>query len=134
MIWPLQDYKVLPITREFVSIFPAQCIVVFAVLCSKVMGKKGLKTVLWIRIGFNEDSDPDPAFYIRIRIQGAKPMRINADTDSSHTLKSQKVEFLHEKNILRVVNRSKRFCGGRAFFICKSVELYSSFKTNAKSS
>ncbi len=60
------------------------------------MGKKGLKTVLWIRIGFNEDSDPDPAFYIRIRIQGAEPMRINADPDPSHTLKSQKVEFLHE--------------------------------------
>jgi hypothetical protein len=68
-------------------------------LCSKVMGKKGLKAVLWIRVGFNEDSDPDPAFYIRIRIQGAKQMRINADpdTDPSHTLKSQKVEFLHEK-------------------------------------
>jgi hypothetical protein len=68
-------------------------------LYSKVMGKKGLKTVLWIRTGFNEDSDPDPAFFIRIRIQGAKPMRINADPDPdpSQTLKSQKVEFLHEK-------------------------------------
>jgi hypothetical protein len=67
-------------------------------LCSKVMGKKGLKTVLWIRICFKEDSDPDPAFYIRIRIQGVKPMRINADPDPdpSHALKSQKVEFLHE--------------------------------------
>ncbi len=63
------------------------------------MGKKGLKTVLWILIGFNEDSDPDPAFYTRIWIQGAKTMRINADPDPdpSHTLKSQKVEFLHEK-------------------------------------
>jgi hypothetical protein len=88
------------------------------------MGKKGLKTVLWIRIGFNEDSDPDQDFYIWIRIQGAKPMRINADPnpDPSHTLKSQKVKFFHEK-ILRVGNRSKRFCGGRAFLICKSVEL-----------
>jgi hypothetical protein len=39
------------------------------------------KSVLWIRIGFNADTDP--AFYftpitiqIRIWIQGAKPMRI----------------------------------------------------------
>jgi hypothetical protein len=87
-----------------------------------VMAKKGLKIVLWIGIGFNEDSDPDPAFYIWIRFQGAKPMRINADPDPdpSHNLKSQKAEFFHEK-ILRVGNRSKRFCGGRAFFICKSV-------------
>jgi hypothetical protein len=43
--------------------------------------------------------DPDPAFYIWIRIQGAQPMRINADPDPDprHTLKSQKVEFFHEK-------------------------------------
>jgi hypothetical protein len=33
----------------------------------------------------------------RIRIQGAKLMRINSDPDSGQTLKSQKVDFLHEK-------------------------------------
>jgi hypothetical protein len=101
-------------------------------LCSKVMGKKGLKTVLWIRIGFNEDSDPDPAFYIRIRIQGATPMRIRIRI--LVILSSHKKLNFYMTNILRVGNRSKRFCGGRAFFICKSVELYSSFRTNAKAS
>jgi hypothetical protein len=36
---------------------------------------------------------------IRIRIQGAKPMRIYADPDSdpAQTYKSQKDEFIHEK-------------------------------------
>ncbi len=38
---------------------------------------------------------------LRIRIRmldpGAKPMRIHADPDPGQTLKSQKVEFLHEK-------------------------------------
>jgi hypothetical protein len=56
----------------------------------------------WIRIGFH--AAPDPDFYHkadRIRIQVAKPMRIYADLDPdpdiSQTLKSQKVDFLHEK-------------------------------------
>jgi hypothetical protein len=34
---------------------------------------------------------------MRIWIQEAKPMRIQADLDPGQTLKSQKVEFLHEK-------------------------------------
>ncbi len=34
---------------------------------------------------------------IKIQIQEAKPMRIQADPDHGQTLKSQKVEFLHEK-------------------------------------
>jgi hypothetical protein len=34
---------------------------------------------------------------IRIWIQGDKTIRIHADPDSGQTLKSQKVEFLHEK-------------------------------------
>jgi hypothetical protein len=34
---------------------------------------------------------------IRIRIQDAKPMRIREDPDPNQTLKSRKVEFLHEK-------------------------------------
>jgi hypothetical protein len=57
---------------------------------------------MWIRIGFN--ADPDLTFYlsadrIRIRTQGSKPMRIQADldTDPDQTFESQKVEFLHEK-------------------------------------
>jgi|LakMenEpi03Aug12_release.lakeMendotaPanAssembly.Ray.scaffolds.fasta_scaffold1707574_1 hypothetical protein len=36
--------------------------------------------MFWIRIGFNADPGHDLAFYlnaIRIRIQGAKPMRIS---------------------------------------------------------
>ncbi len=37
---------------------------------------------------------------MRIRIQGAKPMRIHGDLDAVQTLKSQKVEFLHEKYTL----------------------------------
>ncbi len=46
--------------------------------------------VLWIRGGVN--ADPDPAFFIsvRIRIQEAKPMRIRI-TDP--TFPSQKVAF-----------------------------------------
>jgi hypothetical protein len=48
-----------------------------------------LLSVLWIRIGF-----------MRIRIQGAKPMRIHVDPDPCQALKSQKVEFLHEKYTL----------------------------------
>ena len=55
------------------------------------------------------NADLDPAFLllqIWIRIQGAKPMRIHADPDTGHTLKSQKVELLHE-NILEVCNSSK---------------------------
>ncbi len=38
--------------------------------------------VLWIRIGFNADSDPGS--------------ETNADPDPSQTLKLQKFEFLHE--------------------------------------
>jgi hypothetical protein len=37
-----------------------------------------MKAVLWIRIGFHSD----PAFIsMRIRIQGANPLRIHADPD-----------------------------------------------------
>ncbi len=49
--------------------------------------------MLWIRIGFNADPHPDPAFYL------------NADPDPGQTFKSQKVEFLH-KNIINVGNRA----------------------------
>jgi hypothetical protein len=56
------------------------------------------QSVLWIRIGFN--ADPVTSMQIRIRIQGAKPMRIHADPDldldPGRTLLSQKVEFLHK--------------------------------------
>ncbi len=49
------------------------------------------------RIGFSADSDPDSAFIsMRIMLQGAKPMRIYPYPDPGQTLKSQKVEFLHE--------------------------------------
>jgi hypothetical protein len=55
--------------------------------------------VLLIRIGFN--ADPDTAFCIstraRIQIHETKPLRLHADPDSGQALKSQKVEFLHEK-------------------------------------
>jgi hypothetical protein len=45
---------------------------------------------------------------MRIRIQGAKPMRIRADPNSGQTFPSKKVEFLtvHEKKVLYVGNRS----------------------------
>jgi hypothetical protein len=54
---------------------------------------------LWMLISFNADPDPDPAFYLNAnpdRIQGAKPMKIYTDPPGQ-TLKSQKVEFSHEK-------------------------------------
>ncbi len=44
--------------------------------------------VLWTRIQL--------FIWMRIRIQGAKPMEIHQDPDPGQTLKSQKVEFLHE--------------------------------------
>jgi hypothetical protein len=55
------------------------------------------KAVLWIRIGFNADPDPnpDPAF-ISMRIRIAKPMVIRADPDPGQTFKITKSEFLHE--------------------------------------
>jgi hypothetical protein len=39
--------------------------------------------VLWIRIGFNADPVPDPAFKLKvwILIQGSKAMRIHGDPD-----------------------------------------------------
>jgi hypothetical protein len=39
-------------------------------------------------ISINADANPD---------EGAKPMRIHANPNHGQTLKSQKVEFLHEK-------------------------------------
>ena len=42
---------------------------------------------------------------MRIQIQGAKPMRIHADTYPGQTLPSQKVESVHE-NTLYAGNRS----------------------------
>jgi hypothetical protein len=51
------------------------------------MRTKHFAPVLWIRIGFNADVDPDPAFYLY-----ADP-----NPDPGQTLKSQKVEFLHWK-------------------------------------
>jgi hypothetical protein len=45
---------------------------------------------------------------MRIRIQGAKPLRIHADPNPGQTLKSKKVEFLHEKyKYSKVDNRKK---------------------------
>ncbi len=56
--------------------------------------------VLWIRIGFNADEDPDqvPTFFsMRLRIHEAKQKRIHVDLDPDpgQTSKSQNVEFLH---------------------------------------
>ncbi len=59
-----------------------------------------LKPGFGIRIG--SDADPDAAFNFRVRIQRAKPMRIHAatDPDPGLTLRSLKVEFLHENYTL----------------------------------
>ncbi len=129
----LQDHKVPPCRKvhkyfscpTYRSFFSSFCGLIRP-LCSKVMGKKGLKTVLWIRIGFHEDSDPDPTFYIRIRIQGAKCGSMRIRIRILVILSSHKKLNFYMKNILRVGYRSKRFYGGRAFFICNSVELYNS--------
>ncbi len=37
---------------------------------------------------------------MRIRIQGVKPLWIYVDPDPGQTLKSQKVEFLHESEVI----------------------------------
>jgi hypothetical protein len=50
--------------------------------------------VLWVRISFIADPDPDPPFIsMRFRIQVARTFRIHPDPDPSQTLKSQKVGF-----------------------------------------
>jgi hypothetical protein len=60
--------------------------VILIILGNKIV----LKPVLWwIRIGFNADLDPGPAFYLSADLE--------PDPDPVPTLKSQKVEFLHEK-------------------------------------
>jgi hypothetical protein len=56
---------------------------------------------------------------IQIRIQAAKPMRIHPDQDPGQTLKSQKVEFLHEIYFISKTygtyegTRTKAFLKGR---------------------
>ncbi len=55
--------------------------------------------------------------HIRTRIQGAKPMRIHADLDPCQTLKSQKVEFLHEKyNKTRYWGKKHIYDGKKSVF------------------
>ncbi len=63
--------------------------------------------VLWILVGFNAVLDLAFLFLqIWIRMQGAKPMRIHADPDPGHTLKSQKVELLHYLKYVIVQNKT----------------------------
>jgi hypothetical protein len=63
--------------------------------------------VLWIHTGFN--ANLNPAFYLNADPDpGANIMRIHADPDPGHSLKSQKVEFLHE-NMFKVGNKSKSY-------------------------
>ncbi len=57
--------------------------------------------MFWICIGFIPD--PEPAFYL------------NPDPDLGQTLKSQKVEFLHE-NVLKVGICTKAFLKGTVDF------------------
>ncbi len=57
-----------------------------------------------IRSGFN--AALDTAFYLNANPDPDPGSQTNADLDLGHTLKFQKVEFLHE-NILKAGNRSK---------------------------
>jgi hypothetical protein len=63
--------------------------------------------VLRIRIGFSVDPDSGSGSsflpQMRIRIQGAQPIRIHADLDPGRTLASKKLDF-DMKNILYVGN------------------------------
>ncbi len=80
---------------------------------------------MWIRIGFN--ADPDPAFY-----HNAEPEnQINADPDPDpgQTLKSQKVEFLHE-NMLKVrtiKDKKLSYEGTKAFLKGRKPGLFVNF-------
>ncbi len=49
------------------------------------MRTKHFASVLWIRIGFNADVDPDPVFCLFV----------DPNPDPGQTLKFQKVGFLH---------------------------------------
>jgi hypothetical protein len=58
--------------------------------------------VLWIRIGFNADPNPDAAFYLNADPDtdpdpGSKTNADPSDPDPGQTFESHKVEFLHEK-------------------------------------
>jgi hypothetical protein len=60
-------------------------------------------SVLWIRIGFNADPDPDPAFYLNADPDTDPDPRsqTNADPDPGLTFKSQKVGFFIRKIYLK---------------------------------
>ncbi len=67
--------------------------------------------MLWIRLGFNMDPDPDPAFYLNVDpdTDSDPGRRTNADLDQDpvQTFESHKVEFY--MNNLKVCNRSKAY-------------------------
>jgi hypothetical protein len=49
--------------------------------------------VVWSRIGFNKESDPDPAFYLCAVPDPDPRSQIKTDPDLAQTLMSQKVIF-----------------------------------------
>ncbi len=51
--------------------------------------------MLWIRCSFN--ADPDPVFYFNADPDPGIQTDADPNLDPGQTLKSQKVEFLHEK-------------------------------------
>ncbi len=53
------------------------------------------KSVLWILLGYN--ADLDPAFYLNTLPDPGSQTNADLNPDPGQTLKSQKVEFLHEK-------------------------------------
>jgi hypothetical protein len=82
---------------------------------------KHFAPVLWIRICFSADVDPDPAFYLY-----ADP-----NSDPGQTSKSQKVEFLHWKytKLGKVIDQNtyiRRF-GTKAFLKWKKPGLFFNF-------
>jgi hypothetical protein len=68
--------------------------------------------VLWIRIDFSADPDLIPAFYLDVDPYpdpGAKPIQADPDPYPGKTLKSQKIECLHESIVLKEGNKSKKY-------------------------
>jgi hypothetical protein len=56
---------------------------------------KAKQRLLWIRIDFN--ADPVPAFYLNAGPDPGSKTNADPDPDPGTILKSQSVEFLHEK-------------------------------------
>ncbi len=79
--------------------------------------------MLWIRCGFN--ADLGPAFYLNADPDPGIQTNADPNLDPGQTLKSHKVEYLHEKY---------HFCGSGMFIMDPGSEIYPSRMQGQKDS